>query len=301
MSLLKESLTLCVILHYGSENDTNSCLISLMVEDDLDIVVSDNDPLQSYSPPIELESAVKIIRTGGRAGFSEGNNIAVNTFLDHRHDSVLIINNDTIAMRGAVKSLKDCLIDEQVGAVGPCMPLFNDQNQIWACGGYINKKTLIIGGLQPRGRDPYEVDYLPGAAILTRSSLWQKIGGLSENYFLAYEEAEFALEVKRLGYKVMVNPSAVILHKVGMSNQNKPQYFYNSIRNRIIFSKYLYGKSIGFIYAAIVTLGSSKARNFFLFARRLRLWFEAVSDERKGKPFDKQCLKEIELRYKKDK
>lgn len=289
--------TLCVILHYGSEEDTNRCLASLQSEVDLDIVISDNDPIQNYNLPIEFVNTVKIIKTGGRAGFSEGNNIGVNAFLHDRHDSVFILNNDTIVKEGAINLLRECLFDEGVGAVGPCMPYVDYPDKIWACGGYINRQTLAVGGLQPKSQKPYEVDYLPGAAILTRSDLWKKIGGLSEKYFMAYEEAEYALELKRLGYRIMVEPNSIILHKVGMSNQDKPQYFYNNVRNQIIFSKYLYGNSLGFIYSAFITLRSLRARRFFLIAHRLHLWFEAIFDELLGNPFDKQRLREIELRY----
>lgn len=45
--------TLCVILHYGSEIDTNNCIESLLSEDGLDIVVADNDPSQSYKPVLK--------------------------------------------------------------------------------------------------------------------------------------------------------------------------------------------------------------------------------------------------------
>ena len=290
--------TLCVILHYGSEEDTNRCLASLQSENDLDIIISDNDPMQSYSPSYEYANFVKVIKTGGQAGFSEGNNIAVNAFLNDTHDSVFILNNDTIVQAGAIRLLKQCLRSEGVGAVGPCMPFADLPEKVWACGGYINRKSLAIGGLQPKSNKQYEVDYLPGAAILTRSDLWKKIGGLSEKYFLAYEEAEFALEVKRLGYKIMAEPNSIILHKVGMSSQSRPQYFYNSIRNRIIFSKYLYGNSIGVIYGTLMTLRSLRSRQFFLIARCFRLWFEAVFDEFLDNPLNKQRLREIELRYK---
>lgn len=289
--------TLCVILHYGSEEDTNRCLASLQTEDNLDVVISDNDPAQTYEPPIEFANAVKIIKTGGRSGFSEGNNIGVNAFLHDGHDAVFILNNDTIVYEGAIKLLRECLGNEGVGAVGPCMPFADMPDKIWACGGFINRRTLAVSGLQPRSNLPYEVDYLPGAAILTRADLWKKIGGLSEKYFLAYEEAEYALEVRRLGYKVMVEPRSVILHKVGMSSQRKPEYFYNSIRNKIIFSRYLHGKSLGFFYGMFMTMRSIVSRDPLTVLRQFRLWAEALSDEFRRKPFNKQALNKIASRY----
>jgi GT2 family glycosyltransferase len=243
-----------------------------------------------------------MIKTGGRAGFSKGNNMAVNAFLSEKHNSIMLLNNDTIVQNGAIKLLKQCLLDgDRVGAVGPCMPYTGMTNKIWACGGYINKWKLSIGGLQPKSNRAYEVDYLPGAAVLTRADLWKKIGGLSEKYFFAYEEAEYALEVKQHGYKIMVEPKSVILHKVGISSQKKAQYFYNGIRNKIIFSKYLYGEWFGFIYGLFMTAISLRSKNPRIFFGQSRLWIEAIFDELRSKPVTQLRLNDIASRYEKEK
>jgi len=291
--------TLCIVLHFGSEEDTNACLRSLASEEQLDCVVSDNDPKQSFKPPADLVPAVRVIKTGGVAGFSEGNNIAAKAFLSEIHDSLLILNNDTVVQPGSTKILRDSLFSGRFGAVGPCMPYADMRDCVWACGGYIDKLRVRIGGLQPASDDPYCVDYLPGAAILCRADLWKALGGLPEKYFFAYEEAEFALEIKKLGFYVLANPKAVILHKVGMSNQKKPMYVYNNVRNRIRFSKYLYGNLFGFIYGLVLTsiTACKRPRRFFLW---FVLWAEAIKDECLNNPLNKACLIKIESRYRMD-
>lgn len=288
--------TLCIVLHYGSDEDTNACLRSLASEEQLDCIVSDNDPKQSYKPPEDLPQAVRVIKTGGAAGFSEGNNIAAKAFLSDSHDSLLILNNDTVVQPGSTKILRDTLFSGGFGAVGPCMPYADMPDRVWACGGYIDKLKVRIGGIQPASDDPYRVDYLPGAAILCRADLWKALGGLPEKYFLAYEEAEFALEMKKLGFDIIANPKAVIFHKVGMSGQKNPMYVYNNLRNRIRFSKYLYGNPFGFVYGLAltsITVFRRPRRLFFWF----RLWAEAIMDECFNKPLNKAWLTKIELRY----
>lgn len=288
---------LCVILHYGSESDTNNCVRSLQNEKYLDIVISDNDPSQTYEAPKELKKFVSVIRTGGIAGFSEGNNIGVNQFLSKKHHAIFILNNDTIATDGALDFLRNTLETDGVGAVGPCMPYAETPTRVWACGGHINKFKLSIGGMQPKGGQPYEVDYLPGAAILCRADLWRKVGGFNEAYFLAYEEAELCLDIKKYGFRVIADPRSVIYHKVGMSSQQKPEYFYNSIRNRLIFSKYLYGGFVGFIYGAAMTMSSTKARSFKSVFVKLVLWSCAVVDDIKGAPINRSRFEEIALEF----
>ena len=289
--------TLCVILHYGSVDDTNKCIESIAHEKNLDIIVVDNDPSQSYEPPEIIRGLITVIKTGGVAGFSEGNNIGVNSFLKEDHYSILILNNDTIVTKGALDFLRNTLDSSHIGAVGPCMPYSGSPDKIWACGGYINKLTLSIGGLQPRGDLPYIVDYLPGAAILCRSDLWRKICGFNKAYFLAYEEAELCLEIIKHGFKVMVDPRSVILHKVGMSSQQKPEYFYNSVRNRLIFSKYLYVKALGLIYGILITLASVRSRNLKNTYLKIRLWGKAVSDDISGRQINREIFQSIACRF----
>ena len=179
------------------------------------------------------------------------------------------------------------------------MPYTNHPNKIWACGGIINKLRLSVGGIQPKTQQPYEVDYLPAAAILCRSDLWKEIGGFNEEYFIAFEEAEFALEIKKRGFRVMADPRSVILHTVGMSNQISPKYYYNSIRNRLIFSKYLYGKKIGFVYAMIITtLSFLNARSLKNFIQRIKLWTKAISDDFNKIPIDRKILQSVTEQFK---
>ena len=285
--------TLCVILHYGSESDTNNCISSLRNENDLDIVVSDNDPSQSYALPTELKGFASVIRTGGSAGFSEGNNIAVNAFLSTGHCAVLVLNNDTIVTTGALDFLRNSLEADGVGAVGPCMPFADYPTKVWACGGTVNTIKLSVGGMQPISQKPYQVDYLPGAAILCRADLWRQIGGFNEAYFLAYEEVELCLNIKKLGFKIIADPRSVILHKVGMSGQRKPEYFYNSIRNRLIFAKYLYGNLYGFIHGVTMTLLSQRPWRIKSMYRTFPLWRYAVIDHVKGVPISRKKLQAI--------
>ena len=201
-------------------------------------------------------------------------------------------------MKGALNYLRETLNSNKVGAVGPCMPYASNPKKIWACGGYINKLKVRVGGLQPKSNKPYQVDYIPGAAILCRSDLWKEIGGFNEEYFLTYEEAELALEVKKKGFKIMADPRSVILHHVGMSSQRLPKYYYNSIRNRLIFSKYLYGKRIGLLYAIIITISSPlNVRSQKELFQKIKLWTKAILDDLKDVPISRQILQSITKQF----
>ena len=280
--------TLCVVLHYGNEQDTLDCLEAITKDDFLDVIVVDNDPRQQFLLPSGFKKFAHVVKSGGSMGFAQANNFGVKTGRHNHHRFVLILNNDTVALPGAMAVLRNALEDPQVGIVGPVMPYFDKPDELWAAGGKISKWLVTIDGIRTLpDKELTDVGYLPGAAFLTRLDLWDAIGGLSEKYFLAFEEAEYAMEIAKRGYRVVVSRDSSILHKVGMSSDRQPMYFYNTVRNRIRFGGHLWGPVIGPPLGAMSAL--VRSCNF----RRIRVWIRAVLDELKKRPLDKETLEAV--------
>lgn len=235
--------TLCVVLHYGSEADTWRCVLTLVGVDALDILVADNDPIQNLSMPPQLRGRVEVFRTGGAVGFARANNMAVRRGRRPCHDTLLLLNSDTLVAEGAWTELMAVLRQDHVGAVGPCMPATDGGDRIRACGGVIDRFRVSISGRRPPAdAAPCDVDYLPRAAVLCAMDVWELVGGLPEKYFLGYEEAEFDF------------------HKVGMSSDRQPKYVCNSIRSRVRFGQHLWGRRPRFLLASVNTLRANTRR-----------------------------------------
>lgn len=283
---------LCVVLHYGVVIETHECLKSLADQNRVDIVVCDNDPSQTF-PASRHPSNVRVCRTGGGMGFAAANNRAVAFGRQPWHEYVLLLNNDTIVEQFAVDHLLATMKDRQVGAVGPRMPYASHPSRIWACGGSIDPVRMSLRGLKTiRDDSSYAVDYLPGAAVLCRLSVWDRLGGLPEAYFLAFEEADFSVRVRRAGYTVVVEPSAVIYHHVGMSSLRTPGYEYNKFRSRMKFGRTLWRSSAGAFAAGIASfLQVIKARE------GLGLWLRAVRDEVSGVPLNAARIRLINAEF----
>ena len=289
VSIMNKNMTLCVILHYGDEYVTWDCVNSIIAHDFLDILIADNDPAQKIEITQRFINKVRIFRTGGMVGFARANNMAVRAGRNVTHRSVLLLNNDTVVLSDAVQRLRELLDTERVGAVGPCMPFMSCPGHVWACGGIIRKCRISVSGLcEIKRPGPYDVDYLPGAAILCKLSVWDQVGGLPEKYFFAYEEAEFALRIHKLNFRIVVHPEARILHKVGMSSDSQPMYIYNGIRNRMKFGRFLWGKLPGFFLASIWTLIGVRHKSY-----GLALWSRAVIDEMRGVALNWATLQDI--------
>jgi glycosyltransferase involved in cell wall biosynthesis len=63
-----------------------------------------------------------------------------------------------------------------------------------------------------------EVDYGSAAALLVRTDVWREIGGFDERFLpMYYEDVDLCFAVRALGYRVMYEPQARVLHKEGSS------------------------------------------------------------------------------------
>jgi len=81
-----------------------------------------------------------------------------------------------------------------------------------------------------------------------RRSLWDKLCGFDEKYFPGYfEETDFCIKIKNLGYKVILEPKSVCIHKQASSSglfSSTFYYFYHKNRIRFIFKNYSFRKFI---------------------------------------------------------
>ena len=101
------------------------------------------------------------------------------------------------------------------------------------------------------------MNYVEGASMLVSRQFIEQIGLLCEDYFLYFEEVDWALRAGgrfKLGYA----PNSVVYHKVGSSigTSSHParksftcDYF--NIRNRILFTRRFYPRALPLIYLVL--------------------------------------------------
>lgn len=234
---------LVIILHFGSIEDTLECLNSLQQHIHsigFDIFVVNNGPDQDVEAVLKAAHPTVVYHYAGRdTGFAAGNNIGLRVGLDRGYEYALLLNNDTAAEQDFVHPLLDAMQgDGSIAMAGPAMYYYHDKNKLWSCGGKIKWWNGGVGGetdLDKLSSVCHDTGYLPGACILVRMKALPKMGLMSEAYFLGVEEADWAIEARRAGFRVVACPRSVLLHKVGMSSQCTPEFIYNGIRNRFVY------------------------------------------------------------------
>lgn len=134
------------------------------------------------------------------------------------------LNNDTVVGSRWLAELVATLgRDGRVGLAGasllyPDGRLQESGGLVWADGSAAN-----VGRdddpMRPDWRHSRDVDYVSAAAILMRTELFRRLGGFDSRYAPAYyEDTDLAMGIRQLGFRVVVQPQAQVIHDEGVSS-----------------------------------------------------------------------------------
>lgn len=136
---------------------------------------------------------------------------------------LLFLNNDTQVTDGWLDALLKVFDDPHVAVAGPKL-LFAD-GRLQEAGGIVwNDASAWNFGRaddpdKPAYRHRREVDYLSGACLMIRRSVWEQLAGFDERFAPAYyEDADICFAARDAGYRVVYQPESVVYHFEGVSN-----------------------------------------------------------------------------------
>ena len=144
-------------------------------------------------------------------------------------DYLLLLNPDGVLIKGSLARLVSFLdARPSIGIVGPRL-LLPDGSPYASATRFPTAVTILLyetrlNRLIPRSRwlypyrarfeegQPFPVDAVEGACLLTRRALWHQVGGFDDRYFFGVEELDYAWKVTRAGYGVWVHPEPAMIH-----------------------------------------------------------------------------------------
>ena len=137
---------------------------------------------------------------------------------------ILFLNNDTQVQENWLQPLVDLMeSDSSIGMTGSKL-IYADGHLQEAGGIFWKDASAWNYGHMQNPEDPEynyvkEADYISGASIMIRRSLWEEIGGFDQRFAPAYyEDSDLAFEVRKHGYKVVYQPLSAVVHFEGISN-----------------------------------------------------------------------------------
>jgi GT2 family glycosyltransferase len=233
----------------NGSTDNSVGQVAAWARGDLDAYVRKNCPLRSHSfPPvpkpiphrlytreqieggtlIDLSVPLHLVDNHENLGFAAGNNVALRFALKRKEFSyVWLLNNDTVVSADALAELViKAANDSNLGIVGSTCPFYDAPDRVWAFGGATYNVWTSLGQCIGFGEYltsiPSESDvelrmnYVAGASMLVSPRFLSDVGLMCEEYFLYFEEPDWAWRARgryRLGYA----SRSIVFHKVGAS------------------------------------------------------------------------------------
>ena len=229
-----------VVVLWNQAHLTLRCVRALLAQcgPSLEIVLIDNDSHDETEELLSRIDGAHVLRSATNEGFLIGCNKAVAA---SRGRVVLLLNSDAFVRPGALAAALAALdASPDVGAVGgklilPSGLLQEAGSIVWS-----DASTQGYGrGLQPEAGEAMfrrDVDYCSGAFLMTPRSLWDRLGGFDEIFAPAYyEETDYCMRLRDLGYRIVYEPAAVIDHYEFGSEARQGDATIASRRNRKLF------------------------------------------------------------------
>jgi GT2 family glycosyltransferase len=170
-----------------------------------------------------------IVRSGGNLGFAGGNNVGLRCAGLEHYGYYWLLNTDTVVDAQALcKLVARAARSPSVGIVGSTLRYYGEPAFIQAMGGatldrsrFVTQHIGVHSPIAALPSDPRDVEsrmaYVVGASMLVSRAFVESIGYMQEDYFLYYEEIDWALRgigKFTLGYA----PESMVFHKVGASS-----------------------------------------------------------------------------------
>jgi len=221
-----EPLVSVLILNYRTPLNAVSCAKNLLkqtIADKIEIFVvdnhSDNDTIGILQARLEGLDKVRIIEVPKNLGFASGNNYAVKYATG---EYILFLNPDTEPEPDAIERLIKVLeSDPSIGIIAPSL-VFPDgtvrdsYRTFPTIVDLIIKRTFLKHIFKERLKKylqhdvkslrPRDIDWVVGAFMLMKRSLFDELGGFDQRYFLFLEDTDLCRKCWRSGKRVHYYP-----------------------------------------------------------------------------------------------
>ncbi|MYM36490.1 glycosyltransferase [Duganella sp. FT94W] len=206
------------------------------------------------APRLLPGSVFSLLHNGANLGFAGGNNPGiVHALSDPACRYVWLLNNDTVvtpdSLAQAVTRMEQ---DARIGLCGSTLIYYHERHMIQAYGGAAfspwKGSSRHVGAFAPSGQIPQtpevieqQLSYVVGAAMLVRREFIEQVGLMTEDYFLYFEEVDWATR-GRGRFTIAYAPGSLVYHKEGASigtsaSGGSPLSVFYLYRNRLAFTK----------------------------------------------------------------
>ncbi len=237
-----------IIVNWKQYELTINCLLSLkkLEYKNGKVILVDNESNFEKINKIKSDfNKVEVIESKENLGFASANNLGIKYAIKNKFEHVMLLNNDTeVNKKFLAPLLNSFQNDNSLGAVQPLIMNYNNRTKVWNAGGYLNNFFGFPYTNKKLNNKNRQIDWITGCCIILRTTVIKKVGLMDEDFFAYYEDVDWSLRIKKLGYKLGVVESSVIFHH-GTKSSNNSNFegdlssfvHYLNIRNHIYLVK----------------------------------------------------------------
>jgi len=227
-----------VLCENGSPDDSATVLRSFLADRYSERMRTDGDStVFDYYASDTTIPRITLVLSPSNLGFAGGNNLAYH----HAHTSaaakfVWFLNNDTeIESDTLPRMIERMEQDPSIGICGSSIVYAHDRKTVQTLGGAVYHpfsgyiREIGRGKTWPCAVEANAVEasmsYVSGASMLVTQDFINQVGLMCEDYFLYYEEIDWAERARKAGFRLAYAPQAVVFHKEGAAlGSGKSQY-----------------------------------------------------------------------------
>ena len=229
---MKKPIVSVIIVNYNAGHLLTKAVKSVINFPGVEVVVADNASTdQSFA---KLESQVKasnlvLIDNHANLGFGKAVNQAV---AQSQGDYIYLLNPDaSLSATTLSRMIQTAQTYQSRAIIAPRLenPDGSPQSSCYrpqTIGNAIKEYWLGIRGSYskylPKGKRPVAVHAAVAAAWLVPRSVWDELGGLSDRFFLYFEDLDMCDRAYAQGVQVIYDPQAVVKHAHGVSSRTNP-------------------------------------------------------------------------------
>ena len=241
-----------IIINWKKYDFTSKCIDSVINSSfkNFKIILIDNEYQKSMSDQLKKSKKIHLIRNKKNEGFARANNQGIKYSIKNGFDYMLLLNNDTLIKNDLLDSLirQSNTLNQTI--IQPLILNYNG-TKIWNAGGTINYflgtfQTLKKGVSFKNFKINREyTDWFTGCCVLIKTDVFKDIGYFDERFFAYYEDVDFSIRLKKMGYSIALMTDSYLQHYESASSKSinksegnlSPYVHYLNIRNHILLLK----------------------------------------------------------------
>lgn len=220
-----------VVVAYNSSATLRDCVVELAEAPELHLVVVDNASSDDSASTVR-DLDVHVIEAGGNGGFASGCNLGAAAGTS---PYVLFLNPDARIDRESIQALARTASGADIGASAPRIVSSSGELEYsqrrfprvvstYAQGLFLHRVFRHAAWTDEVVRDdafyahPQSPDWVSGACLLVKRSVFEQVGGWDEDFFMYSEDTDLCRRVRSAGYDIRFDPSATAAHIGGQSS-----------------------------------------------------------------------------------